>query len=97
MLVRVVGVGDHPAYRSKAWRAVRVVVLERDGYVCKIGLPGCKGAADTVDHVVELADGGAPFDPDNLVAACISCNVAKGNKARRARKYGRTAGSVRPW
>jgi 5-methylcytosine-specific restriction endonuclease McrA len=84
-------------YRSKAWAAVKPVVLERDAWVCKIGLPGCKTVATSVDHIVELEDGGEPFALENLQAACISCNVAKGNKARRARKYGRTAGSTREW
>jgi hypothetical protein len=43
------------------WRAVRKRVLVRDRYQCQIGLPGCKGRANSVDHIVELADGGAPF------------------------------------
>ena len=88
---------DHPAYRTKTWKNVRLAVLERDGYVCKIGLPGCERVATSADHIVELEDGGEPFALENLQAACLRCNVAKGNKARGARKHGRERGSVRQW
>lgn len=87
----------HGAYVGRRWRTVRRQVLVRDAYVCKIGLPGCRGVADSVDHRIELEDGGAALDLSNLQAACLSCNVAKGNKARGARKRGREAGTVREW
>ena len=75
-------------YQSAAWRAVRRRVLERDGKVCQIRLPGCRGVATAVDHIVELDDGGAELDPGNLQAACVPCNTAKRNRrvAQRARR-----------
>ena len=86
----------NPVYRSATWRAVRLAVLERDGRVCMIRLPGCMVAATAVDHIVELEDGGAPYAMENLQAACRPCNTAKRNRslARRARR-GREA--VRQW
>jgi 5-methylcytosine-specific restriction protein A len=37
------------------------------------------GASDlTVDHVVPLAAGGAPFDIANTTVLCRSCNSTKG-------------------
>jgi hypothetical protein len=40
----------------------------------------CGGPANTVDHVVALAEGGARLDPSNLVACCKGCTL---NAARR--------------
>ena len=38
-----------------------------------------------VDHIIELEDGGEPYDPDNLALTHRSCNIGKGNKARAQR------------
>jgi 5-methylcytosine-specific restriction endonuclease McrA len=43
--------------------------------------PGMQGQGRHRRHVVELEDGGARFDPDNVQAACRSCNTAKRNTA----------------
>lgn len=34
----------------------------------------------TVDHVVPKSKGGAEYDPENLVVACVSCNNNKKDK-----------------
>jgi 5-methylcytosine-specific restriction protein A len=80
-------------YRHRAWKPLARKVLERDGYVCQIRLPGCTGRATAADHVVEWRDGGAKYDMANLQAACAACNTAKRNRrqAVRARR------SLRPW
>lgn len=57
-------------YRTAAWRLVRRQVLVRDGHLCQIRLPGCTTVADSVDHRIEVDDGGAWYDPANLQAAC---------------------------
>ena len=44
----------------------------RDAYTCH----SC-GAGNEVDHVVGLVEGGPPFSPSNLVAACKRCNAAR--------------------
>lgn len=63
---------------DRDWRRVRLVVLARDGYRCRIRGPRCTDVATTVDHIVELARGGARLDPDNLRAACKPCNSSAG-------------------
>jgi HNH endonuclease len=78
------GRGD--ALRSMAWQRIRIYVLERDRYRCKIRGAHCKGDATEVDHIVPRADGGALFDPDNLRAACKPCNGGRGAE-RTNRKY----------
>lgn len=72
-------------YGTPAWKAVRKMVLARDGYVCQHRFPKCSTVATAVDHVIELADGGAPYDPSNLVASCRGCNISKRNRALAAR------------
>lgn len=69
-----------------AWREVRTLVLQRDRYRCA----WCGDRADTADHVVPLAHGGARLDPANLVAACRSCNSRRGATTRRARPVNAT-------
>lgn len=71
------------------WPRLRLTILERDGYCCQMRGPKCKGVATTVDHIVSVANGGAWHDPDNLRAACTTCNyssgAAAGNRRRRER------------
>lgn len=61
------------------WRNLRPLILQRDGGICKIQTH-CRGAIATeVDHirpVSEYPEG--RLDPDNLQAACKTCNSAKG-------------------
>jgi 5-methylcytosine-specific restriction enzyme A len=78
-------VAVNPVYRSAAWKSVRKTVLIRDGWVCQVRLPKCRVRADTVDHICELEDGGAPYALNNLQAACRSCNAAKRNRSVAAR------------
>ena len=61
------------------WRRVRLVVLERDGFVCH----WCFKPANTVDHVHPLALAGARLDPTDLVACCRSCNSRKRRGGRQ--------------
>jgi 5-methylcytosine-specific restriction endonuclease McrA len=73
-------------------KAVRLAVLERDGYVCRYcgaDLPRNREDSEFVkmwgrmtstrthvDHIVPRVHGGSD-DPSNLVAACRGCNLAK--------------------
>jgi 5-methylcytosine-specific restriction enzyme A len=70
-------------YNQPAWLAVRPVILERDRYRCQIRGPKCIRRATHVDHIIPWAEGGAPFDPRNLRAACEPCNIGRA-AARRA-------------
>jgi len=60
-------------YGRKAWLHVRALVLARDHHVCHY----CGGRANSVDHLHPLVRGGTPYDPRNLVAACVRCNSAR--------------------
>lgn len=74
--------GD-PRTTSPQWRALRVMVLERDHGICHV----CKKPGATeVDHVVAVADGGTD-DPANLAPIHPHpCHArkssAEGNRAR---------------
>ena len=52
--------------------------------------PHCRhcGAEDNleVDHIIEIADGGAHDDPGNLATLCRDCHSAKTAEARAARR-----------
>ncbi len=63
-----------------AWRRVRRVVLEREGYRCRIGGPRCTLDADQVDHIISWRLGGSALDPENLRAACSHCNAVLGGQ-----------------
>ena len=72
--------------RGRAWLDLRAAILARDAGLCQ----ACKRAgrlrlARDVDHIEELADGGAPMDPANLESVCGPCHDAKSAAARRAR------------
>ena len=59
-------------------RMVRLV-LERDGEVCQLVLPGCTYLATVADHRANRGAGGSSLldSPVNLVAACVTCNGLK--------------------
>ncbi len=64
-----------PRRGGQAYWARRQSVLTRDGRVCAY----CRGHANSVDHVVPLAQGGNDSEA-NMVACCSSCNERKGNR-----------------
>jgi 5-methylcytosine-specific restriction endonuclease McrA len=59
--------------------------LARDGGICQLRLKGCTITATAADHIIDIADGGAPYALENLQAACASCNTAKRNQTIAAR------------
>ena len=70
----------HPGSRNFAkldrrrWQLTRLRVFERDGWRCV----SCCGAGRLeCDHVRPLADGGDPYDMDNLQSLCRTCHRAK--------------------
>lgn len=86
-----------PDYRAgrvgHRWRMVRRAVLERDGLVCQVRLPGCLGFATCVDHIVPLAvDSSRAQDMSNLRAACRHCNGKRNSKTATVRRA-----SAIPW
>jgi HNH endonuclease len=66
------------------WKRLRKTALKRDHFACR----RCGQPASDVDHRVELIDGGAAFDLENLQALCAPCHDAKSSESRyrRARR-----------
>ncbi len=88
-------------YNDPRWAEVRRLVLARDLHLCQIRRHKCRTRASEVDHIVAVADGGAPFDPSNLRAACKPCNIGARNErvaqlARHARSVERPTDPARP-
>lgn len=80
-------------YDSPQWARVRVEVLERDGYRCRIRGDKCTEEATEVDHIIPWEAGGAWFELTNLRAACSNCN--KGRAARTKHREGWRRSSTR--
>lgn len=66
---------------------VRLIVFERDAYVCTLCALTCDvschynaGAAPTIDHILPRSKGGT-HEIDNLRTAHRSCNGKRGNRA----------------
>ena len=62
------------------WPRLRVEVLVRDGYLCRIRYEGCLYIANEVDHVI-AGDDHSMF---NLQAACGPCHRAKSSREANA-------------
>jgi len=59
--------------------------------------PGCRRLAVTADHVVNLAQGGARYDPQNLQSLCEAHHRQKKTQAEaRAGRQRRAGASQRP-
>ncbi|MEN6325802.1 MAG: HNH endonuclease [Syntrophomonas sp.] len=69
-------------YTSKEWFKLRARKLKKNP-ICEL----CKrDKATMVDHIIEIKDGGAPFDIENLQSSCWSCHTIKTAEERRKRK-----------
>lgn len=85
---------DHPM-----WRALRLKVFDRDGWVCRVQGPTCTIDAEDCDHIIPWDSGGSWFGfheqiehPDNnLRAACRACN------SRRAMRVMKRPSPSREW
>ena len=68
-------------------RHIRLAVLERDGWQCRLGLPGCTLLATEVDHIASTAELGVTreqVDEDGCQAVCHSCHAIKTAAEHRA-------------
>ena len=84
--------------------AQRREVLDRDDRTCGIcgqpidpEVPAGRPESATVDHIVSVHDGGDWYEPANLQAAHLRCNVAKdGGRPPGSGENGINRGSGRP-
>jgi 5-methylcytosine-specific restriction protein A len=75
-------------YSTRAWQRLSARVLrawrgERGNWCPGYGREAHAAADLTVDHVLPLAAGGAPFDITNTAVLCRSCNSTKGASTDR--------------
>lgn len=68
--------------RGAEWKRVRLMVLARDHYRCRLTLTGCEFRATHVHHTRSRALVGD--DPRYLVAACAHCNLSLGDPTSAA-------------
>lgn len=71
-------------YDSRHWRHIRQLVLRRDNHTRH----WCNKPATTADHLRSISEGGAPYDPANLVASCKPCNSSRGAAVAMAKERG---------
>jgi 5-methylcytosine-specific restriction enzyme A len=85
-----------PFYKSLDYQRWREIVIAKAGYRCEALIEGigwrCTKAEPQhrmfADHVIELQDGGAPFDPANGRCLCGSHHSFKTAQARASRLRG---------
>jgi hypothetical protein len=66
---------------TRLWRKQRAEILVRDGYVCRVRIPGvCTHRATCVHHT--KGRGVTGDDPRFMVAACMPCNLRIGDPSR---------------
>lgn len=95
---------------SRAYRALRRFVLDRDGWrcrmlgedgqVCGIALSPWPGRPDsaTLQHLDALADGHPKIcDPERAVAACRTHNLREAAQITNAKRAAQAANHERGW
>lgn len=73
-------------YVTNSWASTRWRALRRDHFLCLPCLnEGRKTRSRTVDHIIELADGGPEFDLENTQTICREHHRLKTAESRRLR------------
>ena len=68
------------------WDSARSYVLLRDRYVCQVCGTRRRARELDVDHIVEIARGGAALEYSNLQTVCRPCHRAKTRAFRQSRR-----------
>jgi 5-methylcytosine-specific restriction protein A len=63
-------------YNTAQWQRLRRLKLSMTP-LCEYCPPGRLTLATTVDHKVSIANGGDPWDRDNLASCCERCHNSK--------------------
>jgi len=61
---------------------LRYSVLERDNFTCQYCGASPRKDPDVtlhVDHITPVSRGGLPLDKRNMITACATCNLGKGD------------------
>lgn len=78
-----------PIYNTAEYARWRAAVIDASRGMCQGLNCGKVGGRLFADHIVELKDNGAPFDPANGQALCGRCHSRK-TAAERAKRFART-------
>jgi hypothetical protein len=69
---------------TREYRKKRAKILERDR-LCTLGLPGCTGLSEEVDHIIPRAAVPAfTLSEDNMRGVCRSCHKQRSNQGAAA-------------
>lgn len=75
-----------PLYLSREWRALMRTIKAARGAWCSVCGAGGKGVRIIGDHIVEVKDGGAELDADNVQLMCLPCHNRKTGLERMKRR-----------
>ena len=78
----------HNFYQTKEWRLLRSWYMKGHPLCEECLLKGINTAATMVDHIIEIADGGARLDESNLQALCFACHNRKTTAVRKRGRGG---------
>ena len=78
------------------WDAARTYVLHRDRFTCQHCRSRRRVRELDVDHIVEIARGGAPLSYENLQTLCRRCHHAKTARFLRGRSVRSPGPASRP-
>ena len=67
-------------YHSPAWRKFRMMVLTREPLCRMCDEEDRLTAAQMVDHIIPISDGGAALELSNVQPLCHSCHGRKSKK-----------------
>lgn len=78
-----------PFYLAPQWRKLMAEIIRERGRICQD--PNCDGKTHSPgmrvfgDHIVELRDGGAPYDKANVMLLCGAAHTRKTAEQRAKR------------
>ena len=64
----------------RKWKRIRLRILKRDNYTCKLCPFRGNTITLTVDHIIPKSKGGALFDGNNLRTLCYPCHKKETKK-----------------
>ena len=73
-------------YFTNRWKKVRSIILKEQPLCVQCEKLGLTTQATDVDHIVEIKDGGDPFNKELLQPLCRSCHNRKTAKEAKRRR-----------
>lgn len=74
-------------YNTRKWQKLREQQLIKEPLCINFSI--CGNVAKIADHIIEISQGGKPFDIDNLRSVCQSChNTITAENRRNRNLYG---------